>query len=126
MTSPERVCDNCGTPESEEPHEYRGHGDGWLLCVEGCADRHTCHRREYAELTTALLDELEAAADRAQRDFEPLPLVVEVDAAVLHALVRAARITVARKRRAMKRASRRQRRRNKGKTRRVRVSAEEE
>lgn len=83
----------CHTPESEAELELRGHGDGWLLCVGGCRPRHSCHQREYGTLTPAVLDALEDAADRAQIDFEPMVNVAEVNAAVLHSLVRLARET---------------------------------
>jgi hypothetical protein len=87
----ERACVACHTPEAETPLEYRGHGGGWLLCVGGCKPRHGCHQREYGELTPGVLDALEDAADRAQRDFEPTANVAEVDAAVLHSLIRLAK-----------------------------------
>jgi hypothetical protein len=86
-----KACESCHAPESETELELRGHGEGWLLCVGGCKPRHGCHQREYAELTPEVLAALEDAADRAQRDYEPMVNVAEVDAAVLHALVRLAR-----------------------------------
>lgn len=78
-------CHLCGA--EGVPLELVGHGQGTIVCARGCGFQGPVQRL-YADLNDELLDAFENEADEQQM----LDMPVEVDADVLHSLIRAARM----------------------------------
>jgi hypothetical protein len=81
---PDDVCEICGKPASETELVWIAHG-GALGCAGECDPRYNHPReREYAEVTSDILDELEFKADA----WDAFIMGVEVKPDVLHTMIR--------------------------------------